>query len=96
MKVLYYYQLWQIPFLGGSFAYTMSNMLMFKKSLPRRLATSLIVGSVALSGHHYVGQYGLQKNIKSIFDRLTEEKHIERGSKLAIEAKEFEMNLNKK
>ena len=59
VKVLYYYQLWQMPFMGASFAYTMSNMLMFKKSLPRRLATSLAVGSLALSCHHYVGQYGL-------------------------------------
>ena len=85
-----------MPFLAGSFAYVISNMFMFKRSLPKRLAISLAVGSIAISGHHYVGQYGLQKNVNKIFDKIVDEKQIERGSQVAIQAKNFENELKSK
>ena len=82
-----------MPYLAGSFAYVISNLFMFKRSLSKRFFLSMFVGSFALSTSHYVGQYGLQRNIDDIFAKIILDAHIKRGSQVAIDAKKFNDEL---
>ena len=82
-----------MPYLAASFAYVVMNSLNLKRTLPKRFFLSMFVGSFALSTSHYIGQYGLQRNIDDIFSQIILDAHIERGSQVAIEAKKFNEEL---
>ena len=72
----------------------MANVLNKKRSLPHKVGVTLVVGSFVIGGNHYVGQYGIMRGVNEIFDKLCEEKHLTRGSKLAENAYRFRRNLN--
>ena len=69
------------------------NMFNFKRSLPIRLVGSLSIGTLAIFSNHYVGQYGIYKNMDEIFKVVVSEKNLARGSKVANDAQLF-LNQN--
>ena len=88
-KVIYYYKLWQMPFIGMCGLYSIRIMTKSKRSLPLRMGLTMFVGTLCIFSNHYVGQYGLQRNIEPIFNEIISDKNIERQSKIALEANEF-------
>ena len=92
IKVLYNYKLWQIPYIGFGGLYIVNNLFNGKKSLPARMIIACTLGTFLLWSQHYVGQYGLLRNIEPLFSIMLQEKHIQRRSRVSLEAMaEFEI-----
>ena len=64
-----------------------------KVSVIKKIGITMVLGSFVIGSNHYVGQYGIMRGVNDIFDKLCEEKHLQRGSKVAQDAFRFKKNL---
>ena len=79
IKTIHFYKLYQIPYAAGLVLFAMRNMSTTSRPLPIRLLISGICFS-SLYFKHYVGEYGIQRNVDKIFEIVTSNEHLRRRS----------------
>ena len=96
-KILNKYHLYKVPFLMGCLSYSVVQLLSYQSgSLTARTVRSVVVGTTGLAMCHYVGNYGMYKNVEQIFASLHSDSRVEQKSELALKARALDMELRPK
>ena len=85
VKVINTFNMYRIPFMAGSFAFCVMVFFKRKLALHVRLLPALFLGGFTSLYNYQIGQYGLYKNVDSLFQLLLDK----RDSQVAHEAQGF-------
>jgi hypothetical protein len=80
VKVINTFNMYRIPFITGSFGFCLAIFLKSKQALHVRLLPLLFLGTFASLYNYQIGQYGVYRNVDSLFQLLTDKRDSEVGS----------------
>lgn len=89
VKVINTFNMYRVPFVAGSFGFCLAFFFRSKQPLFLRTVPLLFLGTFASIYNYQVGQYGVYRNVDSIFTVLTDKRDTEVG----LEAYTFLKNL---
>ena len=65
-----------MPYIFALSGFSLHHL--FHRGMTVGVGIALMTGTFGIFSHHYIGQYGLQRNIDSIYQLILEQKHLER------------------